>query len=234
MNPAKRLLLAPRVSRALYLPNVAGNYASTPTNAAIDAVTTDLTIVAWLENFTPALGAIQTIACKRAAAGTAALTQWQFRLDATGELRLILSSGASTAFGGVSTVALPAGANFVKVTFDADNGAAGATTRFYYATGRRLPTAWTQLGTDVVGTLLSAIVPIAQPFTVGALSDDGAANRFLGNVRLVEFAGGIDGAVVSRFDPNRHQSGNTLRADTGETWTVNTSGGNPARILRAA
>lgn len=230
MNVLIRRSMARRARQYLLLPATAGNYPSTPTNAAIDAVTTDFTLVACLEQFNPATGTVQAIACKRAAAGTAALTQWQLRFDATGELRLVVSNGVSTGFGGASTIGFPAGSNWMKATFDADNGAVGATTRFWHAASRSFPSAWTQLGNDVVGTLLLAIAPNAQPFTLGVLSDDGAANRLSGRVRYASFAGGIDGAPVSEFDPTRFVSGNSLQARTGEVWTINRSGGNPARV----
>ena len=231
MNVLIRRSMARRARQYLLMPGTAGNYPSTPSSTAINAVLTDFTITLWLERFTAAGGAVQSLLTKRGAAGTAGVTQWQSRFDATGEPRLVVGDGAVTTFGGVATAALPTTANWLKITFDADNGAAGSTTRFYHANSRGRPGAWTQLGNDVtVAAVMAGIGVNAQPVTFGALSDDGAANRFSGQLRLAEFASGIDGPAVIRLDPSRFISGNSLQSDTGEVWTINRSGGNPARV----
>jgi len=224
----------------LHLPGVAGNYISTPSSAAINAVLTDFTMTYRFGTFTAASGAVQCLLTKRNAAGTAALTQWQARLDATGELRLVVSNGTVTTFGGVSTTPLVVGAKWIKITFDADNGAGGSTTRFYYSTSTSStrPTVWTQLGSAVtVASVLTAINATSIPVAFGALSDDGASQRFSGQCYLAEFANGIDGAAVIALTPSLGNANSTTVPDgvnSSVNWTVNRSAiGNCARIVSA-
>ena len=183
--------------RFLYLNGASGTYASAPDSAALNAVTGDFTIKGYIKPAVIVSGAVQSIFSKRGAAGTAALTQWQFRLDADGKPRLVVSDGVSTAFGGVSTVVLPSSAVQMKVTFDADNGAGGCTTRFYYATNEGEPT-WVLLDTVVYGAVC-VIAPIANALTIGSL-DAGTSQGFTGQIRNITFQNGIDGTIVFDAD----------------------------------
>jgi len=224
----------------LHLPGVAGNYISTPSSAAINAVATDFTMTFRLGAFTAASGSVQCLLAKRNASGLAAVTQWQSRIDATGELRLVVSNGTLITFGGVSTTPLVVGARWIKITFDADNGAGGSTTRFYYSTSTSSvrPTVWTQLGSAVtVAAVLTSVNAISVPVTFGVLSDDGAAQRFAGQCHLAEFATGIDGAAVIALNPSLGNASSVTIPDgvnSSVNWTISrTVVGNCARIVSA-
>lgn len=95
--------------------------------------------------------------------------------------------------------------------------------QFFYAadTGSNaLPSAWTQIGTDV--TMPGAVASLYnsdQALLVGGKTDSGT--EIAGNFYYAEIRATIDGAAAQKFDASIYTSGSTFTAATGEVWTVN-------------
>jgi hypothetical protein len=187
----------------LYLPGVLTNYASTPSATALN-VTGDLEIVARvaLENWT----VLSQSFVAKFDGPTGSGRSYTFRTQSggsPGHLELVWQdSGTASVRTATSTVAVPfaAGATgWVKVEFDADNGASGNTARFYTAADSAAePTVWTQLGTSVVTATVGAIAVGTFPLVVG--SDNTATRAVAGSFYRTIVRNGIAGTVV--FDAN--------------------------------
>jgi hypothetical protein len=117
--------------------------------------------------------------------------------------------------------------NWVRVAFDADNGSAAHDTRFYTSTDGVV---WSQLGATISSGGVVSIFDGSAIVEVGSFVS-GAADLFVGKVYFAELRNGIDGSVVSAFDPSRFVDSLTETAVTGEVWTINQSGDPKAQIV---
>ena len=206
----------------LYLPRVAGNYASTPDAAALD-ITGDQTIIfdGAAEDWTP--GGVQDLIGKWSGGLSILL-----RLTTTGTLRLLWTPDGATVNFKDSTVAVGAtdgGRRAVAATIDVDNGAAGHDIRFFTADTKAGP--WTQLGATVTTAGTTSVFSGAGAVRVG----DSSGSMFAGKVYGAEVRSGIGasgvpgGTTVLDIDTSVLTSGaaTSFTATTGQTVTINRS-----------
>lgn len=218
-------------TKYLYLPGVAGNYASTPDSAA-NSITGDIDIrvrVA-LDDWTPA--AIQLLVSKYATTGNQ--RSYRFYVNASGNLQFDWSVDGATALQKSSTSAtgVSDGAEkFLRVTLDVDNGAGGNDVKFFLSDDG---VNWTQLGNTVTTASTTAIYDGTSIVEIG--SNAGGLNATAGKIYRAIIKNGIDGTTVVDFNPADASDGASSFSSsaTGETWTVNTSGALPAQIVGRA
>ncbi len=229
----------------LSLPGVAGNYASVPDAAALDIVgDLDVRAVAALTDWSSA-SAVQEFASKWGAAGQRSFI---FRVQSsggTGKLRLVWSADGTANAGTPLSTVEPTIANgvalLVRATLDVDNGAAGNDTAFYtkaydpktFHADLLSNSGWTQLGTTVTGVGVTSIFSSTAPVEMGA-STGGTAGPILGKYYGTVIKSGIAGTTVLDTDFTNGPAGATsLTAVSGQTITINQSGGTPAQIVAA-
>ena len=234
-KPGKLWLGLLKADAYLSLPGVSGNYSTTPDSAAFTfAGDIDFRFRAALVDWTPS--AQQTLIAKFGFEGNQSFI---LRVNTTGVLVLTWTADGSADRNATSTAAVSAadGAiKWVRVTLDVDNGAGGCSARFYtsddYDPASGTGT-WTQLGSTVTAAGVSSVFDSTAVVELGARTG-GTTNPLNGAIYYAEIRNGIDGTVVARFDPTRFKaSESTAVMATGETWTINTSGGTPARIVSA-
>lgn len=201
-------------STRLRAPGTVGAYASTPDHASLD-ITGDLEVEFDIDPVSWATGASQTIAAKLAT-GQRSFT---VSIRATGELGFGYSTDGSNLFTRVSTAPVPFGGRRQgKVEFDADNGSAGHTVRFY----TRTPGAatWTQLGSSVVTAGVVTMFSSSSPLEIASAAI-GTGSFMPGTVYSLTVRSGIGGTIVANPDFTTRTPGATSFADsTGKTWTV--------------
>lgn len=210
------LLLPHTGTNYLYLPGVAGNTASTPDAAALD-ITGDLEIVmrVALDDWTPS--ARNGLLSKMPAAST---TGYAVEVETTGSIKLIVGDGTSR----INASSVPAftdgSAYWLKITYDADNGASNSVTRFFYAADQATePSSWTQIGSDVNGT-------VCLPSNVSdslVLGVRGGVNPATGKFFRTIVRNGIGGTAVfdADFTANTNQSSFTESSSNAATVTIN-------------
>ena len=234
------LLLTHSGTNYLYLPGVAGNYASTPDAAALD-ITGDMEVVMRMScpDWSPT--ATGQIICKdNASAGG---RSWGLDLLNNGGLRWVASAGgtainvnvATSTFPG-STVLLNGGVYWLKVTFDVDNGASGNDVRFWYAADQPTePTSWTQIGTTQT---TAGVTSIANTATAVVLGDRTvSASPLQTSIYRAIVRNGIGGTTVfdADFTTGITSGGQTsFTCTTGQTVTINraTSGRKSVAVVR--
>lgn len=209
------------------LPGVAGNYASTPDSVA-NSVTGDIDIRAKVNaaDWTPT-GNPYVVAKNGFTTGGG----YHLRLISAGTLQLGWSTGAAalTAASTVSTGFADGSTNWIRATLDVDNGAAGYTVKFYTSFDG---VTWTQLGATVTVGGVTSIGNNATLLSVGMFFD-GSSDPFSGAVYYADIRNVIDGTTpVVKFDPSEGVTdGTSFTSSTGEVWTINRSGGTPARLI---
>lgn len=123
-----------------------------------------------------------------------------------------------------STVALPVtnGPLTVRATFDANNGAAGNTTTFYYGTAG-INGAFTQLGDPVVTAGVASMFSGTATLVILDNPNSNVATQSVrGKVQAAQVRSGIAGTVVANPDFTIQTPGVTSFADsTPKTWTLN-------------
>lgn len=200
----------------LHFPGVNGNYATVP-DAANLRLTGDLEIVlrARVDDWTT--GTVQSFVTRRpntyqlrTGAGTLEWVFWQ-----SGSPRIINSAAVPMADGAWY---------WLKMTFDADDGAAGCSTAFYYAADSAAePSSWTQIGSAVVSAGVATIdAAVGVSLAVGGwLGGEGLT----GGVRRAIVRDGIGGTTVLDVDTSVLTSGaaTSFAATTGQTVTINRS-----------
>ncbi len=209
----------------LYLPGVAGNYASAPDSAALDITgDLDLRVKVALDDWTPATGT-QFISKWTGAANLS----YVFIINPSGSLTLAWTTGGSSAtqtnITSTSTVGFTDGATkWVRVTLDADNGASGNTVTFLTSDDG---TTWTQLGAAVTTAGVTSIYSGTSTLAIGAYND--GSNPVRGKFFRAQVLNGIGGTVA--FDAN-FETGITTNLPTtfiessanAATVTINYSG----------
>lgn len=200
---------------ALYLPGTTGNGPSCPDSASL-SITGDIDIRLRLaaDDWTPSANACM-IGKRNATAS------YQLVLRSTGGLRFnwgdsgtgtlrTLDSSAATGF-------TDGTAHWVRVAFDADNGAGGCTAYFYTSDDG---SNWTLLGTAQTAATVAAINDTTETVQIG---ERGSGNDlFIGKVYQGEIRSGIGGTVVASPD-FRLPVGPRHRDAQGNVWTFNGS-----------
>jgi len=218
----------------LYLPGVAGNYASTP-DSVPNSITGDIDIrvrVA-LDDWTPA--ASNVLASKYVPVGNYGFI---FRVIATtGGLQLLWTEDGTNSITKTSTASptVSDGASiWVRVTLDVDNGSTQNEVKFYTAPDSDSePTSWTQLGSTVTTAGTTSIFDSTSPLEVGA-RNAGGTEPLSGKIYRASIYSTIGGTTpVVDFNPSdaTDSAASFASQTTGETWTVNSTGALPAQIV---
>ena len=203
----------------VYLPGVASNFLSVPDEAALD-ITGDIDIRVWvaMDDWTPAV--ISRLLGKYGVSGQ---RSYLFDINTAGLLRFTRSNDGTalvTTSATVATGIADGAAKWVRVTFDADNGASGNDVRFFLSDDGLT---WTQLGSTVntagVATLFNSTVLVS----VGA--DGSGIFPATGKVYRAQVFNGIDGTKVLDIDTSVLTTGaaTSFTALTGQTVTINRS-----------
>lgn len=215
-------------TKYLYLPGVAGNYASTPDSVA-NSITGDIDIrvrVA-LDDWTPA--AVNILTGKAAAIGQ---YSFNFYVNAAGTLSLTFTVDGTTQNSGTSTVATgisDGAASWVRVTRAASSGKVN----FYTAADSSIePSSWTLLGAADVPTTAGNIFDSTSAVEVGTQLV-GSSAPAKGKIYRVIIKSGIAGTTVVDFNAADGTDGASsfVSSTTGETWTINKSGALPAYLV---
>jgi hypothetical protein len=132
------------------------------------------------------------------------------------------ADGATAFFAGQFLPVLPERA-VVRVTFDADNGAGGRTTRFYWSTSISGP--WTEFASPVTSsTGAVTLFNSSAPLSIGITDTTTTPDRFpfVGRGYRFEVRNGINGTVVASPDFTAQAAGTTSFTDSaGRLWTLN-------------
>ena len=211
--------------RYLSLPGILGNYASTPDSATVSITgNIDIRARARLANWVPGMPV------PLVAKDDVGNRDFKLSVNSSGGLDFFYTSDGVTTAGrqADSTVLLAFAANsiwFVRVTYDTTTG----TVTFYKSEDG---SAWSQLGDPVVITS-GDIHDGPQQLEVGSRAG-GTLEMHPFDIFYAELRDGIDGTIVSKFDPARFAPGElTATMETGEEWTVHQSGHPAARIVLA-
>jgi len=216
----------------LWLPGVAGNYASTPDAAALDILGDfDLRAKVALDDWTPATNAMLV-----AKWDVDVVNENSYRLfvGATGKLRIQLSGDGTNIVTVDSTVAVGftnGTVHWVKVTVDVDNGSGGKDIKFWTSDDN---VTYTQLGTTVVDAGTTAIYASNVDLYIGVESPTSVNNITIGKLYQAQVYDGIDGTLVFDADFTAEAEGTTSFTESsaqGATVTVNSTGGWLAQIV---
>lgn len=209
---------ASATTTSMYLPGVAGSYASTPDAAALD-ITGDIDL-----QFDATMNWFQPTASSLVAKWneTTNNRSYLFFLSATGTLALAWSTnGSSVVATPNSTMPVPvtSGRLAVRATLDVNNGAAGWTANFYVASTIAGP--WIPLGAPVVTAGVTSIFSGSALGEIGAHTG-GTMAPLNGSVNSAKIINGIGGTEVANPNFAAQSVGTTSFADaTGKTWTLN-------------
>jgi hypothetical protein len=202
-------------------PGIAGNTVSTPSSVGINAVTGDATWEVYDLAFASWTPASNTELFWKNDTGTNN-RQFIFRLLTSGQLDLILSSNG-TSQGSIASGVAVSGSAWVPLAVKCTYRASDQLTSFYTSTNRGA--SWTLLGSGTHSR--TSIFQGTAPLVVGSVTTSFKCSRAV-------FRNGIDGVAVADFDPSRGNFNSaTIGSATGETWTINKSGLNPAMIVSA-
>lgn len=204
-------------ANGLLLPGIAGSYASTPDNAALDIVgDIDLRADLTIDN----LNGIKVPIAKFNSTGN----QRSYLLQINGAfLQLVWSNNGTAELEAntfpVPVVIPPSGRLAIRATLDVDNGAAGRTITFYTAPTIAGP--WTQLGPPVVQGGTTSIFSSTSVLEVGSINN-GTSSLAAFTVHAVAALNGIGGTEVANPNFAAQAPGTTVFVDAaGRTWTVN-------------
>ena len=243
------------VNGYLYLPGVAGNYASAPDSAALDITgDIDLRAAVNMDDWTPSASVAPLIHKDNATTRSYGLS-----VLSSGALRFLWSvdgsatlNHASDALGQTDGTLL-----IVRVTMDVDDGAGNRVTKFFKkstteATANAdmlLNTGWTQVGSTITTAGTTSIFSSDQPLALGMFSSGASAGSlWSGKYYAASVHNGIDGTPV--FNANfttktvgansfTESSANAAtvsinrgfgRVGDGRVSLVSTTGGSPATL----
>jgi hypothetical protein len=203
-----------------------GNSVTTPDSAALSITgNIDVRVRAAEVDWTPSVSGY--FFAKGVNAGQ---LSYDLFLDTSGNLHFTNYANGTTAITAVSTVPVGAAGGATKWVRATRNTATGDVT-FYTSDDYNPATGggtWTQLGATVA-TAAGGQFDGNEPLTVGAAG--GGIAPMNGLVYYVEIRSGIGGAVAAKLNPAEGVDGaSSWVSGTGEAWTVNTSGGMPARL----
>lgn len=200
---------------SLRLPGTSGANVTTPDHASLAFTDLDVRLQLAMDDWTPG-GFGQSVAGQWGSAGN---ESWQLSLSTGGNLVLTFTTDGTTDLARSSTAAVgftDGSDHWIRVTLDANNGAAGHDVRFYTSPDG---VTWTQLGTTV--TTAGTVTPFNSTavLTVGSPV---AGLEPVADVRYFEMRTGIDGVVVASADFLELEPGTTsFRDSSGKLWTVN-------------
>ena len=207
-------------------PGIAGNYASTPDSAAVSITgDIDLRVFCALPDWSPSSDS--TLIAKYTGAANLSYRLLVNNFSG-GTLRFSASVDGSTAVSATSSAApgfTDFSANWVRATWRQSDGRV----QFFTSSDGAV---WVQLGTD-------RTIAIASIFNGNAVveigsSTAGAAQVAAGIFYRAQIYNGINGTLVADFDPSRGNFNSaTIGSSTGETWTINRTGLDPAMIVSA-
>jgi hypothetical protein len=204
--------------RYLWLPDTAGNGASTPDVAALDIVgDLDIRIDCTLDRW-PATSVLRELCSKYGVTGNQ--RSWALFTSTAGKITFRWTTDGTTIQQHDSTAPLPVqpgGRLALRVTLDVDNGASGHTITYYTAPTIAGP--WTQLGTPVVNPGTTSVFSSTAPVIVGDTVELGF-ERPAGRVHAFELRSGINGTPVANPDFSLPAAAATSFVDAaGRTWT---------------
>ena len=204
--------------RYLWLPDIAGNAASTPDVAALDIVgDLDIRIDCTLDRW-PATGTLRELCSKYGVTGNQ--RSWALFTSTAGNITFRWTTDGTTIQQYDSTAplpVLPGGRLALRVTLDVDNGASGNTITYYTAPTIAGP--WTQLGTPVVNSGTTSVFSSSASVLVGDTAELGF-ERPVGRVHAFELRSGINGTIVAAPDFSLPGAGAASFVDSaGRTWT---------------
>ncbi|MGW7498581.1 hypothetical protein ACWGKA_30425 [Streptomyces luteogriseus] len=204
--------------RYLWLPDTAGNAASTPDVAALDIVgDLDIRIDCTLDRW-PATGTLRELCSKYGVTGNQ--RSWALFTSTAGKITFRWTTNGTTIQQYDSTAPLPVLPDerlALRVTLDVDNGASGHTITYYTAPTIAGP--WTQLGTPVINSGTTSVFSSTAPVTVGDTVELGF-ERPAGRVHAFELRSGINGTIVAAPDFSLPGQGAASFVDSaGRTWT---------------
>jgi hypothetical protein len=229
-NSNEPLLLGHTGENYLYLPGVAGNYASTPDAAALDITgDIDIRVRVAMDDWTPAAD----IGLVSKWNGAVTQSAYLFNVNSgSGRLSLYWSTNGTTVSNSISTVSptiSDGAALWVRVTFDVDNGSGGNDVAFFTAPDQATePSSWTQLGTTVTTAGTTSIFNSTAPLEVGSWQGGVVGNAAAKFYRAI-VRDGIGGTVA--FDAD-FTTGITSGAQT--TFTESSSNAATVTINRSA
>lgn len=153
----------------LLLNGDSGAFASSPDATPIDTLgDIDIRIRASMFDWTP--GAQQVFACKWGS--LAAEDAWIVQMFSTDRIRFNWTPDGVSFLNATATAAtaIPdGGVGWLRVTFDADNGAAGRSVRFFKAADETsMPGSWTQIGSTVTTAGVTSIQDSTGTLQIGA------------------------------------------------------------------
>ncbi len=228
-----------------YLPGVAGNHFSTPDSAA-NSITGDIDIRIYMaaDNWkTPAADSQKVATKANAAPNISWLCYINSNLGAGKPLFGWSADGTNFVDSGPiecsAAVTFTAGqAATMRYTLDVDNGAGGYDLKFWTSTDYNPDTGvgtWTQLGTTVTGASATSIANTNAPVQISSYNGAAGDEPYAGKVYRVQVYDGIGGTLVNDLNPalsaETMTNGATFTADTGEVWTLNSTGATPAQIV---
>ncbi|GIH69437.1 hypothetical protein [Sphaerimonospora thailandensis] len=198
-----------RLGMALNLTGEEKVAATTPAVPALD-LTGDLDIRCLVELSRWSSANAQTFIGKH-------LGAYVFGKDESDRLRLEWTSGGVYRAARSTPVTFADGsAQWVRVTYDRDNGAGGHTTTFYTSADG---VTWTQFGDPATGSGTEAVNTNSTPLALGVRGD--VASAMAGRIYRAEVRDGIGGTVVAAPDFRALAEGTTSFTDSaGRTWTV--------------
>lgn len=161
---------------------------------------------------------------------------WLFNIDPAGTLAFFYSTDGTNAIGRFSTVTLASAITgltddvtdvWLRVVFDADNGASGHDVKFYWQTTAignphdPTSTAWTQLGATVTNTPTAVLFNTTAFVKVGA--NEVSTQPFNGRVYRMELRNEVGDLIGNpRFDrfPEWNETKTSAIDSKGKTWTL--------------
>lgn len=198
------------------LTGTAGDFFSTPDSVAA-SITGDLELIVEvaMDDWTPA--ALSVFIAK----DTTGQRSYLLFMNTNGTLSLGVSTDGAALIQKTSTAATGFAngtKNFVKVTLDVDNGAAGFDVTFFTSSDG---ITFAQLG-DVVTTAGAITLADTTAIVEVGSNNVGTANRLAGRITRAQIFDGIDGTLAVDFQPSKATVNTaTFVSDTGETWTAN-------------
>jgi hypothetical protein len=215
------LFLAPDVLGYVYLPGVASNFLSVPDEAALDlSGDCDLRFFISMDDWTPSS---ETVLVTKGGTGASNFA-YNVRIRTNGTIRWSWSTTGSDATSVDSTVTTgvtDGSGKWVRVTFDADNGASGNDAKFFLSDDG---VTWTQLGSTVT---TAGVVTIFNSASVLRFGQAATVNSFLAGkfYRAQIYSDLTETNKVLDIDCDAITDGSatSFTALTGQTVTINRS-----------
>lgn len=200
----------------MYYPgNNNGEYVSTPDSAAL-SITGDIDIRCLCEPNDWQTGLKNFVSKYSTSAGQ---RSFMFYIS-LGVLTFIWSENGSTLRTASSTVVVPftgQSLGAVRAYLDVDNGTGVYEVTFYTSPDG---SGWTQLGSSVLGTVVTSIFDSTTKVEVGSRGN-GTFDCFNGKIYNLNIRDSFSGSPVAAFNPDKGNAySSTFVARTGETWTL--------------